>query len=184
MKKFLLILSALAMFAFTACDDSASSGDNSGSNSNSSNTSKGSFPPNGDESFYCVVTDGTNADGSYWKQIKVNIPQYKGHVERITFDQNGNGTQYYEDFHFYITPYEKKAMCLEFEDGIKENSHKKNYTETYCDNGVSYFVITFQNANVESLASKVAWYESDCDDYKQKWKDGDYDEVIERRTSR
>ena len=75
-------------------------------------------------------------------------------------------------------------MCLEFEDGIKESSHKRNYTETYCENGVSYFVISFQNVSLESLNWNVAEYESDCKDYEQKWKDGDYDEVIKRRTSK
>ncbi len=184
MKKLLFALGMFAMLAFTACDDSASSGDSNGSGSNSASKSKGSFPPNGDDGFYCVVTDGTNEDGSYWKQIQVNIPKYKGHVEKFTFDKNGNGTQYYEDSHFYITPYEKKAMCLEFEDGIKESSHKRNYTETYCENGVSYFVISFQNVSLESLNWNVAEYESDCKDYEQKWKDGDYDEVIKRRTSK
>ena len=143
MKKLLFALGMLMVLAFTACDDSASSGDSSGSNSASK--SKGSFPPNGDDSFYCVVTDGRNADGSYWKQIQWNIPGYKGHVEKFTFDENGNGTQYYEESQFYITPYEKTAMCLEFEDAIKQQSHKRNFTETYCENGVSYFVISFQN---------------------------------------
>lgn len=183
MKKFLFVLGMLTMLAFTACDDSASSGDSNGSGSNPPSETKGSFPPNGDEGFYCLVTDGQNEDGSYWKQIKVNIPKYKGHVEKITFDENGNGTQYYEDSHFYITPYEKTAMCLEFEDAIKKQSQKRNYTDTYCKNGVSYFVITFKNASVGSLASKVADYESDCKDYEQKWKDGDYDEAIKRRLS-
>lgn len=183
MKKFLFVLGMLTMLAFTACDDSASSGDSNGSGSNPPSETKGSFPPNGDEGFYCLVTDGQNEDGSYWKQIKVNIPKYKGHVEKITFDENGNGTQYYEDSHFYITPYEKTAMCLEFEDAIKKQSQKRNYTDTYCKNGVSYFVITFKNASVSSLASKVADYESDCKDYEQKWKDGDYDEAIKRRLS-
>ena len=187
MKRFLFALGTLAMLAFTACDDSASSGESNSSNGSGSNGTsevKGSFPPNGDEGFYCLVTDGTNADGSYWKQIMVNIPKYKGHVEKITFDENGNGTQYYEDAHYYTTSYEQRALCLEFEDGIKESSHKRNYTETYCKNGVYYFVITFQNVSVGELAEKVAWYESDCKDYEQKWRDGDYDEAIERRTSR
>ena len=185
MKKFLLALGVLSMLAFTACDDSASSsGDNNGSGTKSTSDSKRSFPANGDEGFYCEVTDGTNADGSYWKQIKVNIPKYKGHVEKFTFDENGNGTQYYEDAHFYITPYEKTAMCLEFEDGIKESSHKRNYTETYCGNGFYYFVISFQNLKLGTLQSQVASYEEDCKDYERKWRDGDYDEVIERRTSK
>ena len=147
MKKILFALGMLAMFAVTACDDSASSGDSNGSGSNTTSKTTGSFPPNGDEGFYCDVTDGTNADGSYWKQIKVNIPKYKGHVEKFTFDQNGTGTQYYEDSFFYTTSYEKTAMCLEYEDGLKENSHKRNYTETYCGNGFYYFVITFDLKN-------------------------------------
>jgi len=181
MKKFLLALSLVALaFTLVACDDSASGG----SGSNGVGEAKGSFPPNGDEGFYCLVTDGHNEDGSYWKQIMVNIPKYKGHVEKITFDENGNGTQYYEDSHFYITPYEKAALCLEFEDAIKSQSQKRNYTETYCKNGVSYFVITFKNASVESLAFKVGEYESDCKDYERKWKEGDYDEAIERRLSK
>ena len=73
---------------------------------------------------------------------------------------------------------------MEFEDGIKESSHKRNYTETYCKNGVSYFVISFQNMSLGSLNSAIVEYEEDCEDYKRKWKDGDYDEVIKRRTSR
>ena len=185
MKKFLLALGMLSMFAFTACDDSASSGsDSNGSGSKSTSNSKGSFPANGDEGFYCEVTDGTNADGSYWKQIKVNIPKYKGHVEKFTFDENGNGTQYYEDAQYYITPYEKTAMCLEFEDAIKQQAHKRNFIETYCENGVSYFVISFQNVNPGALYSAIVDYESDCENYERMWKEGEYDEVIERRTLR
>ena len=185
MKKFLLALGMLSMLAFTACDDSASSsGDNNGSGSKSTSNSKGSFPANGDEGFYCEVTDGTNADGSYWKQIKVNIPKYKGNVEKFTFDENGNGTQYYEEAQFYITPYEKTAMCLEFDDAIKQQSHKRNFTETYCENGVSYFVISFQNVNPGALYSSIVDYESDCENYERMWKEGEYDEVIERRASR
>ena len=81
MNKLLLALVTIAFaLALTACDDSASSGDTNGSGSNTTSKTTGSFPPNGDEGFYCDVTDGTNADGSYWKQIKVNIPKYKGHV--------------------------------------------------------------------------------------------------------
>ena len=189
MKKFLIVLSALAVgFAFTACDGSASSGssDNSisNSNSNSQKVAKNSFPPNGDEGFYCEVTSGTNEDGSYWKQIKVNIPKYKGHVEKITYDESGTGTQYYEDSYFYTTPYEKTTMCLEFEDGIKEGAHKRNYTETYCGNGFYYFVISFENAGLEEITSNVDEYEDDCKQYEREWKDGEYDEVIERRTSK
>ena len=184
MKKILFALGMLAIFTLTACDDSASSGDSNGSGSNSTSKTTGSFPPTGDEGFYCEVTDGTNADGSYWKQIKVNIPKYKGHVEKFTFDQNGTGTQYYEDSFFYTTPYEKSAMCLEFEDGIKENSYKRNYTETYCGNGFYYFVISFQNLSLEALHSQVDDYEEDCKDYERKWKGGDYDEFIEKRTWR
>jgi len=183
MKQFILMLNLFVLMAvLVACDDSASSGD--GTASTNTSEVKGSFPPNGDEGFYCLVTDGKNADGSYWKQIMVNIPKYKGHVEKITFDENGNGTQYYEDAHYYTTPYEQRALCLEYEDAVKKQSQKRNYTETYCQNGVYYFVITFQNASVGNLSEKVSWYESDCKDYEQKWKDGDYDEAIERRTSR
>ena len=47
-----LALGMLTMFAVTACDDSASSGDSNDSGSKSSSISKGSFPPKGDESFY------------------------------------------------------------------------------------------------------------------------------------
>ena len=71
MKRFLFALGTLAMLTFTACDDSASSGESyssNGSGSNGTSVVKGSFPPNGDEGFYCLVTDGTNADGSYWNQ--------------------------------------------------------------------------------------------------------------------
>ena len=189
MKKLLLFLSALAVgLAFTACDGSASSGssDNSisNSNSNSQKAAKSSFPTNGDEGFYCEVTEGENEDGSYWKQIKVNIPKYKGHVEKFTFDETGTGTQYYEDSHFYITPYEKTTFCLEFEDGIKEGAHKRNYTETYCENGFYYFVISFQNLSLGTLQSQVEEYEDDCKQYEREWKDGEYDEFIEKRTSK
>ncbi len=184
MKKLLLALGMLTMFAVTACDDSASSGDSNDSGSKSSSISKGSFPPNGDESFYCIVTDGRKEDGSYWKQIRLNIPKYKGFVENFTFDENGNGTQYYEDAQYYITPYEKTAMCLEFEDAIKQQAHKRNFIETYCENGVSYFVISFRNVNLGSLNSAISDYESDCENYERMWKEGEYDEVIERRTSR
>ena len=94
MKKLLLALGMLSMLVFTACDDSASSsGDNNGSGTKSASNSKGSFPANGDEGFYCEVTSG---DGR--AQIKVNIPGYKGHVEKRSYDAvTETATQYYEE---------------------------------------------------------------------------------------
>ena len=173
MKKFALAaISAALMFVFGACDDSTSA------DSNGSNTVRGCFSSTGDPNFSCEVTEGTDADGKSWKQIKVNIPNYKGHVEKMTYDESGSGTQYYETSYFNLTPRKKMLMCLEFEDGIKSSSKKRNYTETYCDNGVSYFVITFENIPMSTIVSQVSSYEEDCEDYRRKWEDGDYDESV------
>ena len=79
MKKILFALLAL-MFALSGCGDSTSASD--------SGSKGGSFPSNGDPDFYCEVTEGDN-----WWQMKVNIPKYKGIVEKFTYEEGGTGTQ-------------------------------------------------------------------------------------------
>ena len=76
MKRFLLAMGAAALaFALTACEDSASNA--SADLNQQASERSGSFPKNGDPNFYCEVTSGEG-----WAQIKVNIPNYMGHVTK------------------------------------------------------------------------------------------------------
>lgn len=177
MRKSLFALGFLVFaLAFTACGDSSSGASESNLSNDGKTSAKSSFPQNGDPDFYCEVTSGTDEDGKTFGQIKVNIPNYKGHVERIAFDEAGNGTQYYEESYYNLNSYNKRAMCLEFEQGIEEKSRKKNFTETYCENGVSYFVISFQDAPIDHLAQHANEYKEDCEQYRREWEDGEFDE--------
>ncbi|MBR4785249.1 MAG: hypothetical protein IK012_08365 [Fibrobacter sp.] len=172
MKKLLALLACLS-FAFVACDDSASASSGNGSGSNKS--AKGSFPANGDSDFYCDVTNGTNSDGTTWVQMKVNIPNYMGHVEKLTYDQEGNGSQYYEESYFRITPMDKLEMCLEFQEFIQEEKEERNISDFYCDEGVSYFVTNFEHLKLEKILSRATYFEEDCEEYRTDWKEGVYD---------
>jgi hypothetical protein len=187
MKKFLFALGTLAMFAFTACDDSASSGEDSnsgnGSGSNGTSEAKGSFPPNGgDAGYYCDVTSGEG-----WAQIKVNIPGYKGHVEKRSYDAATNtATQYYEESQYNLSPLDKVEMCLEYDRDIRDNTKKNRYlTDYYCKNSVFYMVGTISNASYLKEDYAAAKYEfmQSCEDYDRKWEEHGYDEVINRRRS-
>ena len=77
MKKILALGTLALAFAFTACDDSASSGSdtngNAGGNADKPEV-KGSFPQGGDSDFYCIADSGVDADGNNWSEIRVNIP--------------------------------------------------------------------------------------------------------------
>ncbi len=182
MKKALFAISSLVLaLAFTACGDSSSGASDSDPSNGGKPSAKGSFPQNGDPEFYCYATSGTDEDGKIWGQIKLNIPNYKGHVERITFDEAGNGTQYYEQSYYNLNSYNKTAMCLEFEQGIEEKSRKRNFTETHCENGVSYFVISFQGAPINELMMHATEFEEDCEQYKREWEDGEYEEYQKKR---
>lgn len=185
MKKLLLALGMLAVLAFTACDDSASSGSDNGngSGSNSASNSKGSFPPNGgNDGFYCIVSGGEG-----WAQIKVNIPGYMGHVEKRSYDDaTGTATQYYEEVQYNITEYEKQLMCLEYDRDIRDNTKKNRYlTDYYCDNAVFYMVGTIENANYlkEEYAEAKSAFSERCKDYERKWDEHGFDDVIKRRAS-
>ena len=176
MKKFLFALSTLAlMFAFTACDDSASGGDGA-----ESQEWKGSFPPNGDAGFYCEVTSGES-----WAQLKVNIPGYMGHVEKRSFDDaTQTATQYYEEVQYNLNPFEKVEMCLEYDRDIRDDAKRKRYlTDYYCKNSVFYMVGTIPSAGYlkEEYATAAYEFRQSCDDYEKKWKEHGYDEVINRR---
>ena len=183
MKKYLLALSSFTLaFALVACDDSASSNSdasstknaassNNGTSANPSSGKKGSFPVNGDPNFYCIVNHGEEADGKIWSEKKFNIPNRQGHVERLTFDANGNGTQYYEDSYYNLNNRNKVAMCMEFNEAVKEKSRKKNFIETYCEGQVSYFVIAFENAPLDELISRVNSFVEDCEWEKKNWEE-------------
>ena len=179
MKKILALGTLSLAFAFTACDDSASgnsgANDNAGGNAGSSEV-KGSFPQGGDPDFYYIADSGVDKDGNNWSEIRVNIPNYWGHVERITFDAAGNGTQYYEEANYGLSSVKKGMMCLEFNDEIQKKSAKYDFAETYCENGVSYFIVRFQDVDVEEdLAPRIEYFKQDCEDYKEQWKAGEYD---------
>ncbi|ACX74253.1 putative lipoprotein [Fibrobacter succinogenes subsp. succinogenes S85] len=187
MKKFLLAMGSIALaFALTACDDSASSNSdasstsnnqnnaassNNGTGANTSNAKKGSFPENGDPNFYCIVTHGEEPDGKIWSEKKFNIPNRQGHVERLTFDADGNGTQYYEDSYYNLNNRNKVAMCMEFNEAVKEKSNKKNFIETYCEGQVSYFIIAFENAPLDELISRTNSFAEDCKWEEKNWED-------------
>ena len=177
MKKLFVVLSLLgSLMAVIACDDSASSGNGSGSNS-----SKGSFPPNGgNDGFYCEVTSGEG-----WAQIKVNIPGYKGQVEKRSYDEaTETATQYYEESQYNLSSFDKTEMCLEYDRDIKNNKKKnKNLTDYYCGNSVFYMVGKIENASYlkDDFAAAKYEFDKECDDYERKWKEHGFDEVIERR---
>lgn len=182
MKKLLLGISLLfAVLVLNACDSSASS--NSDENPPAETAVKGSFDPNGDPDFSCVVTGGRDLNGDRWVQYRLNIPNYKGMVERITVSISGEGTQYFEETYFNLTPYKENAMCLEFNAGIAEKEKKGHSFKNYkCGNGVSYFVSEFDgNRWIESedeedpVASREDTYIDWCNDYKQEWENGEYD---------
>ena len=176
MKKILALGTLALAFAFIACDDSASSGSDTNGNAGKS-AAKGSFPQGGDSDFYCIADSGVDADGNNWAEIKVNIPKYHGHVERITYDAAGNGTQYYEETYFSLNSIKQSMMCLEFNEEIEKKSAKYDFADTYCENGVSYFVVRFQDVDVEEeLAPRIEYFKEDCEDYKQEWEAGEYDD--------
>ena len=162
MNKILLALFAL-MFVLSACEDSTSASD--------SGSKGGSFPSNGDPNFYCEVTKGDN-----WWQMKLNIPKYKGMVEKFTYEENGTGSQYYEEAYFGLTSIEKKMMCQEWEQELKEKSRKKNFKDAYCGNGVFYSVIEYEGQSRESIEEEASYFEEDCQRYKKKWENGEFDE--------
>lgn len=175
MKKAFLNMFILSLaVAFCACDDSASGSPENGGDSGKTAESKGSFPAGGDPDFYCEATIGVDSDGKNWSQIKLNIPNYKGFVERIVFDDAGNGSQYYEESYFKISPMDKAEMCLEFEQALREDLADKNVTDSYCGEGVSYFVIEFEKVKPERLASYAVSFREDCEDYERDWEEGEY----------
>jgi hypothetical protein len=176
MKKILTLGTLALAFAFTACDDSTSSSSETNGNAGKSAT-KGSFPQGGDSDFYCIADSGVDENGNNWSEIRVNIPKYRGHVERITYDAAGNGTQYYEETYFSLNSVKQAMMCLEFNDEIEKKSAKYDFADTYCENGVSYFVVRFQDVDVEEeLAPRIEYFKEDCEDYKQEWESGEYDD--------
>jgi hypothetical protein len=197
MKRVMVALASLAMvLAFSACEGSSSStgsseevSENKGSASQdggaatdnsgkTSTSSKGSFPVNGDSDFYCVVSKGEG-----WVQLKVNIPNYMGHIEKVGYDSlTDTGTQYYEESYYGLKAYEKKEMCLEYDRDIK-NDKDRDLTDYYCGDGVFYMLNTVKNASLymEEYTMAEDDFEEDCKRYEREWEDGDYDEIIERR---
>lgn len=168
MTKRILFLALLVLaFSLNACDDSASS--------SSENESAGSFPAKGDPDFYCAVTEGFD-NGTYWIQIKVNIPNYKGHVERLTYDENGNGSQYIEESYFRISAGNKMEMCLDFKQFVREEKRERNITDSYCKDGVKYYTAEFKNTSIKDLVSRGASFDEDCKDYKREWLEGEYED--------
>ena len=155
--------------------DSGSVPDNSGKVTTSQ---KGSFPVNGDPNFYCDVTSGEG-----WAQIKVNIPNYMGHVEKIGYDPSTDtGTQYYEEAFYRLTSFEKSAMCLEYDEEFK-NDKTHNVTDYYCGEGVFYMVVTAENVggHLDEFTTAEEDFRESCERYQRKWDEGEYDEAIERR---
>ena len=167
-KVLFLGLSAL-VFSLVACDDSTSASDSQ---------RKGSFPQHGYPNFICEVTDGTNEDGSTWAQILVNIPHYMGEVEKLTTDERGNGSQYIEEAYFGNSEREKRNMCLEYDEFVREEKEKgeKNITDHFCGDGVFYFVTEFSGARIDRLASRMQSFRERCEDYQKKWDEGEYEE--------
>lgn len=183
MKKFFLGLSVCLMaFAISACDDSSST-QASGDSQDNASLVKGSFPSNGDPDFSCVVTTGSENNGNRWVQYRLNIPKYKGMVERITLDASGTKTtQYYEESYFNISPFNVGAMCAEFYQAIKETENKgRTFDDYQCGNGVSYFVYSGRRPSAPSeeeedlIVREEQYFKEDCADYEEKWERGEYD---------
>lgn len=164
---FFLGLLVLA-FSLNACDDSSSS--------SSENESVGSFPAKGDPDFYCEVTEGSD-NGTYWIQMKLNIPNYRGTVEKLTYDENGNGSLYSEVDYFRISAGNKMEMCLDFKQFIREEKQERNITDSYCKNGVAYYKIEYKNASMSDIVSKGASFHEDCKEYKAGWESGEYEDI-------
>lgn len=207
MKRVMVALASLAMvLAFSACEGSSSStgsseevsenkGNSDGASENKGSASqdggsvpdnsgkvtssqKGTFPVNGDPNFYCDVTSGEG-----WAQIKVNIPNYMGHVEKIGYDPSTDtGTQYYEEAFYRLTSFEKSAMCLEYDEEFK-NDKTHNVTDYYCGEGVFYMVVTAKNVggHLDEFTTAEEDFRESCESYQRKWDEGEYDDVIERR---
>ena len=154
MTKRILFLGLLVLaFSLNACDDSSSS--------SSENDAVGSFPAKGDPDFYCNVTEGSD-NGTYWIEM--------------TYDDKGNGTQYIEDAYFRISMGNMVEMCLDFKQFIREEKQERNITESYCKNGVSYFVTEFKNVSMSNLVSRGSGFHEQCKDYKRDWESGEYDD--------
>ena len=171
MKRFLLAMGAAALaFALTACENSASNA-SADSNQQASERS-GSFPKNGDPNFYCEVTSGEG-----WAQIKVNIPNYMGHVEKRSYDATTDvGTQYYEESYYNLNPFQKSEMCLEYERDVK-NDKKRNITDFYCGHGVFFMVVTAENASryIDEFTTMEDHFIERCREYREDWDNGVYD---------
>jgi hypothetical protein len=193
MKRVMVALASLAMvLAFSACDGASSStGSSEGTSENKGNTpqnggsasdnsgktstsSKGSFPLKGESDFYCTVSKGEG-----WVQLKVNIPNYMGHIEKVGYDSSTDtGTRYYEESFYGLTSFEKKEMCLEYDRDIK-NDKDLNLTDYYCGDGVFYMLNTVENASLYmdefTMAEEI--YEDDCKRYERKWNEGEYEDL-------
>lgn len=182
MKKFFFVLAALLVAnAFIACESSTSSEPEE----TPSKVVKGSFPSNGESEFSCVVTKGSEDNGDRWVQLRLNIPKYKGMVERITIDASGTkSTQYYEESYFNLNPFKMNAMCLEFNQAIAEKEQKGRVLDDHqCGNGVSYFVYSatkrptdsYDDEEEDIIAREELYFNEDCEDYKEDWEVGEYD---------
>lgn len=179
MKRVMVALASLAMvLAFSACDGSASttsgSGDTSDNFGTTSTSSKGSFPSNGDPDFYCTVSKGEG-----WVQLKVNIPNYKGRVKKLSYDSSTDkGSQYSEVSYYGLTSAEKKEMCLEYDKDAK-NDKDLNISDYYCGNGVFYMLTSVENASLymEEFTMAEDDFEEDCKRYEREWEDGEYDDL-------
>lgn len=202
MKRIVVALASLAMvLVFSACEGSSSStgsseevsenkGNSDGASENkgsasqdsgaatdqsgkTSTSSKGSFPSNGDPDFYCTVSKGEG-----WVQLKVNIPNYMGHVQKMGYDSSTDtGTEYYEESYYGLTSFEKKEMCLEYDQDIK-NDEDRDLTDYYCGDGVFYMLSTVKNASLymEEFTMAEEMFEEDCKRYERKWNEGEYED--------
>ena len=72
--------------------------------------------------------------------------------------------------------WQMKLMCQEWEQELKEKSRKKNFKDAYCGNGVFYSVIEYEGQSRESIEEEASYFEEDCQRYKKKWENGEFDE--------
>lgn len=165
------------MFALVSCG-SLTSSDSDDNNRDIPTNMAGHFPFDGDSDFSCVITNGRELDGTRWVQYRLNIPNYKGMMERISINISGIGTQYYEQTYFNANPFEMNAMCLEFNKGIAEKEKRGHiFVDHQCDNGVSFFVSEFDGKRwitsedeEDPVASRDDYYRELCEEYEKKWK--------------
>ena len=164
LKKFYFsVLFGLAV-TLTACSESSSS------------SVSGNFPEGGYSEYSCEVTDGVDSDGTIWVQLKLNVPNRFGQLQKRSLKKDGTELNYWEKTYYNLNSQMKKMMCEEFEEDVKQDLQRENNgIEDYaCGNGVEYVHYKGQTER-KNLDSAKESFEEDCEDFQRKKDEGDLD---------